>query len=68
MLLGVSTTGTAPVPDNPTICGLPAPVVAMETAPLIDPVSVGVKVTDSVHLADLASAPPQGEVPLPAAA
>ena len=67
-LVGDSATGISPVPDRPTICGLPAPEVAMATAPLIDPVSVGVKVTENVHLADLASAPPQGEVPLPTAA
>jgi len=54
------------VPLTSTICGLPAPEVAMATAPLLEPVSDGVKVTLSVHLADAASAPPQGELPLPA--
>ena len=39
----------------------------MPTEPLIAPVPDGVNVTDSVHLADLARAPPQGVVPLPAA-
>ena len=67
-LVGDNATGTSPVPDRPAICGLPAPEVAIDTAPLIDPVSEGVKVTARVHLADLASAPPQGDAPLPAAA
>jgi hypothetical protein len=47
------------------ICGVPAPEVAMATDPFTAPVSEGVKVTDSVHLADFASALPQGVVPLP---
>jgi hypothetical protein len=68
-LVGDSTTGIAPVPDTPMICGLTAPPeLAIATAPLIAPVPDGVKLTDKVHLADFASAPPQGEVPLPMAA
>jgi hypothetical protein len=55
------------VPDSAISCGLPAPELAMLTEPLIAPVPDGVNVTDSVHLADLASAPPQGVVPLPTA-
>jgi len=39
----------------------------MPTEPFTDPVSVGVKATDRVQLADFASAPPQGELPLPTA-
>lgn len=66
-LVGANVTGTAPVPVSPTICGLPAPEVAIATAPLIDPVSLGVNVTDRVHFAAAASAPPQGDVPLPTA-
>ncbi len=66
-LVGASVTGTAPVPESPTICVPGLPESAIATEPLIDPVSVGVKVTDSVHFADLASAPPQGLVPLPTA-
>jgi len=67
-LAGDRDTGSAPVPVTSTICGLPAPEVAMATAPLVDPVLDGVKVTLRVHLADAASAPPQGEAPLPKAA
>jgi len=67
-LVGDKTTGIAPVPVSPMICGLPAPESATAAAPLIDPVAVGVKVTERVHFADLASAPPQGVVPLPTAA
>src|SRR5271169_438609 len=66
-LVGDNVTGTAPVPDRPAICGLPGPFVAMATEPLTDPVSDGVKVTDSVHVADFASAPPHGVLPLPTA-
>ncbi len=40
----------------------------MATEPFTEPVSLGVKVTESVQLADLASEPPQGVAPLPAAA
>ena len=61
-----SVTGISPVPDNPMICGLPAPEVKIATDPLTAPVSVGVKVTDNAHLADFASAPPHGVAPLPA--
>lgn len=39
----------------------------MATDPFTEPVSLGVKVTDSVQLADLASEPPQGVAPLPTA-
>jgi hypothetical protein len=66
-LVGDNVTGTAPVPDKAAICGLPGPVVASASDPFTDPVSVGVKVTDSVQVADFASAPPQGEPPLPTA-
>src|SRR5271166_1170686 len=66
-LVGDNVTGTAPVPDKAAICGLPAPVVAMATDPLTDPVSDGVKVTERVQVADFASAPPQGVLPLPTA-
>lgn len=66
-LVGASVTGTTPVPVSPTICGLPAPEVGIATAPLIEPVSVGVNVTDKVHFAAAASAPPHGVVPLPTA-
>ena len=55
------------MPERAAICGLPGPEVAMATDPLTDPVSVGVNVTDRVQLADFASAPPQGELPLPTA-
>src|ERR1700690_16604 len=67
-LVGDTVTGSAPVPDRPMICGLPAPEVAMATDPFTAPVAEGVKVTESVHLAAFASAPPQGVVPLPLAA
>jgi hypothetical protein len=67
-LVGDSATGSAPVPVTSMTWGLPAPEVEKATAPLVDPVLDGVKVTLRVHLADAVSAPPQGEVPLPAAA
>lgn len=69
-LVGETTTGSAPVPVSPTICGLTAPpVLEMDTAPLIDPVPVGVNVTENVHFANLTSANPEvhGVVPLPTA-
>ena len=66
-LVGDSVTGTAPVPDKAATCGLAAPVSAMASDPFTDPVSDGVKVTDNVQVADLASAPPQGVLPLPTA-
>ena len=67
-LVGDSDAGISPVPETPMICGLPGPEVAMATDPFTAPVAEGVKVTDSVHLADVASAPPQGVVPFPPAA
>lgn len=67
-VVGDKTTGIAPVPVSPMICGLTAPESATDAAPLIDPVLVGVKVTERVHFAALASAPPHGVVPLPTAA
>jgi hypothetical protein len=67
-LVGASVTGSAPVPEVAAICGLPAPVEAMATDPLIAPVSEGVNVTDRVQLEDFARAPPHGVAPLPAAA
>jgi hypothetical protein len=66
-LTGDSVTGIAPVPVTSTICGLPAPDVAIATLPLVDAVSLGVNVTDIVHFPDAASGPPQGVAPLPAA-
>jgi hypothetical protein len=67
-LVGDKTIGISPVPDTAKICGLPAPELAIPTAPLIDPVPDGVNVTDKVQAADLASTPPHGEAPLPTAA
>jgi hypothetical protein len=67
-LVGDNATGISPVPDKPVICGLPAPESDTTSAPLIAPVAVGVKVTDNVHFAALASVPPQGALPLPTAA
>ena len=66
-LVGESVTGAAPVPDKAATCGLGAPVIAMASDPFTDPVSDGVKFTDSVQVADFASAPPQGVLPLPTA-
>jgi hypothetical protein len=66
-LVGDSVTGAAPVPDNAATCGLAAPVIAMASDPLTDPRSDGVKVTDKVQVADFASDPPQGVLPLPTA-
>ena len=66
-LVGANVTGSLPVPDKAAICGLPGPEVAIASEPFTDPVSVGVNVTESVQLAPLLSAPPQGELPLPAA-
>ncbi len=66
-LLGVNVTGASPVPDKAATCGLGAPVIAMASDPLTEPVADGVKVTDKVHVADFASAPPQGVLPLPTA-
>ena len=66
-LTGDSVTGIAPVPVTSMTCGLPAPEVAIATLPLVDPVSLGVNVTDIVHFADAASGPPQGVAPLPTA-
>jgi hypothetical protein len=67
-LAGARITGTTALPLTSTTCGLPAPEVASATAPLIVPAFEGVKVTDTVHLAEAASAPPQGVAPLPTAA
>jgi len=67
-LVGDKLTGISPVPVSPITCGLPNPVSVIATAPLIDPVADGANVTDNVHFALAASAPPQGDVPLPTAA
>ncbi len=66
-LVGDRVAGSAPVPLTSMICGLPAPEVAMATAPFVEPVLLGVNVTASVHFADAASGPPQGVAPLPVA-
>ncbi len=54
------------MPDSAAICVLPE--VAIARAPFTDPLSVGVNVTDKVQVADFASAPPQGVLPLATAA
>ena len=37
--------GASPVPDKEMVCGLPTPVLVTVTVPLIDPATVGLKVT-----------------------
>ena len=66
-LAGDTATGNSPVPDTATTCGLPAPELAMVTAPLIAPVFDGANATEKVHFAEGARVPPQGDAPLPAA-
>ena len=47
------------VPESATICGLNAPSVVMASAPLVAPLSCGVKVTVIVQLAPAPSELPQ---------
>lgn len=48
-----------PVPCKVTLCGLPAALSVMVTAPLRVPLSVGVKVTLTVQLAPMPTVVPQ---------
>jgi hypothetical protein len=52
----------APTPLNPHVCGLPAALDTMASAPLWAPSAVGVKVMLIVQLADAASVAPQSFV------
>jgi hypothetical protein len=53
---------TSPVPDNATVCGLPAAFVATVSVPARVPVAIGVKVTSIVQLAPTAREFPHDEV------
>ena len=48
--MGLSATGTTPVPDNATLCGLFAALSAIVRAAVSAPVWLGVNVTEMVHL------------------
>ena len=48
-----------PVPDSEIFCGLPPPLSVIETAAVLAPVAVGVKVTLMVQLAPAATLVPQ---------
>lgn len=54
-----ATIGAMPVPVSDTICGLPAALSLMVTAPLRIPLSAGVKVTLTVQLAPIPTLVPQ---------
>jgi len=57
-LAGLNST-TVPVPVRLTVCGLPAALSAIDTAPVRVPLCVGLKVTLMVQLASAARLEPQ---------
>ena len=53
------TAGAVPVPVSETVCGLPLALSVTETAPVREPVAVGVKITEIVHVPAAATVAPQ---------
>jgi len=58
-LPGVSVTGTMPVPDSATVCGLFAASSLIVSVPVNGPSCVGVKTTPILHFLPTASEPAQ---------
>ena len=60
--VGLTVTGARPVPDSEMDCGLSAALSVIVTAPVRCPATVGVNVTEIVHLAFGATVAPQSFV------
>ena len=58
-LAGARLTGAIPVPDNATVCGLPAASSTKLSVPFTAPKPVGAKVTLTMQLAPAARVSPQ---------
>ena len=60
-LVGAKVTAGAvvPVPDSPTVCGLPLALSVTVIEPVREPAAVGVKVTEIVQLAPATTELPQ---------